>query len=304
MRKRDWVLFVILPFFATWSFDRVTKIWAENLEGFSFHGPVGFVLYHNHGAILGLFSTLPAVLRIVSLSTGGAFLIFTFFVLQYLLPIRSSMLRAGMSVLLGGILGNVTDRILWGYVVDFLVLGTPENYTPFVFNMADVLQWLGYVMIVIALIKDGKILWPEQNLRKSYWINPKYQIQYCLKLLGFGISFAVIVGVYSYTFMKVTINSLIGEQPAIEAKYLIPFLITFFAISATFCILLFIVGLVFSHRAAGPVYAFEKFLEDLLDGKTRNLKLRAGDDFGHLEQLAAQLTDKLNKQKSKKSDSA
>ena len=111
MRKRDWLWLVTLPLLGTWFIDRVSKMWAENLEGFTFHGPIGTVLYHNHGAILGLFSTLPAVLRIVSLSTGGAFLIFTFFVLQYLLPIRSSILRAGMAVLLGGILGNVTESL-------------------------------------------------------------------------------------------------------------------------------------------------------------------------------------------------
>lgn len=295
MKKRDWVYFVILPLFITWGLDRVSKMWAENLQGFEFHGPIGTVLHHNHGAILGLFSNLPPVLRIVSLSTGGAFLIFTFFTLQYLLPIRSSLLRSGMSVLLGGILGNVTDRIVWGYVIDFLVIGTREAFTPFVFNVADVLQWVGYGMIVIALVKDGKILWPEQNLRKSYWINPKYQLNYCAKLVGFGISFAIIAGVYSYTFMKVAIQSLVGEKAAANDQFLIPFVFTFIAVSATFNILLFMVGLILSHRAAGPVYAFEKFLEDLIEGKTRNLKLRAGDDFTHLEELAKELTDKLHK---------
>lgn len=298
MKKRDWFLLVIFPLLATWGADRVTKLLAENIHGFDFYGPVGLVLHHNHGAILGLFSNLPAVLRIVSLSTGGAFLIFTFFVIQYLLPIRSSLLRAGMSILLGGILGNVSDRIIWGYVVDFLVLGTPQRFTPFVFNVADVLQWVGYLMIVTALIKDGKILWPEQNLRKSYWINPQYQIRYCIKLVGFGVSFALIAGIYSYTFMKVSIESLIGEQPAIEARYLIPFIITFCAVSAIFCILLFMVGLILSHRAAGPIYAFEKFLQDMIEGKTRQLKLRAGDEFPHLENLAKELADKLNKRNS------
>lgn len=298
MKKRDWFLLVIFPLLATWGADRITKLLAENIHGFDFYGPIGLVLHHNHGAILGLFSNLPAVLRIVSLSTGGAFLIFTFFVIQYLLPIRSSLLRAGMSILLGGILGNVSDRIIWGYVVDFLVLGTPQRFTPFVFNVADVLQWVGYLMIVTALIKDGKILWPEQNLRKSYWINPQYQIRYCIKLVGFGVSFALIAGIYSYTFMKVSIESLIGEQPAIEARYLIPFIITFCAVSAIFCILLFMVGLVLSHRAAGPIYAFEKFLQDMIEGKTRQLKLRAGDEFPHLETLAKELADKLNKRNS------
>ncbi|RYZ82412.1 MAG: signal peptidase II, partial [Proteobacteria bacterium] len=181
MRKIDWVL-VIVPFFITWGIDRLTKAWALGLTGVKFHGPLGFVLHHNHGAMLGLFSDLPAVLRIVSLSTGGAFLICSYGIIQYLLPIRGLMLRSGLSVLLGGILGNVADRIIYGYVIDFLVIGTPTLSSP-AFNMADALQWVGYAMIVFSIIRDGDALWPEHNSRKVYWINRKFQLKYCLILM-------------------------------------------------------------------------------------------------------------------------
>src|SRR5437868_2838520 len=118
--KRHWLLVVILPFLGAWGIDRITKVFAEKVSGFLMYGPFGITLHHNHGALLGLFSDLPAVLRIVSLSTGGAFLIFTFFILQYLLPTKSFKLRGGMSLLMGGIIGNVTDRILYGYVIDYI----------------------------------------------------------------------------------------------------------------------------------------------------------------------------------------
>jgi len=150
MRKRDWLL-VTLPLILTWLIDRVTKIAASNMPGSSTHGPVSFILHHNHGAMLGLFSDLPAVLRIVSLSTGGAFLICSYAIIQYLLPIRSLVLRSGLSILLGGILGNVADRIIYGYVIDFIVLGSPSLSSP-AFNMADALQWVGYGLIVFAII--------------------------------------------------------------------------------------------------------------------------------------------------------
>ena len=149
MKKRDWLL-VIAPLMFTWFIDRITKIWASSLVGYHDYGFVGFTLHHNHGAMLGLFSDLPPVLRIVSLSTGGAFLTFTYFIIQYLLPIRSIPLRAGMSMLLGGILGNVSDRIVWGYVVDFLVFRY-DRFTSPAMNLADVLQWVGYFLIVYAL---------------------------------------------------------------------------------------------------------------------------------------------------------
>ena len=55
-----------------------------------------------------------------------------------------------------------------------------------------------------------------------------------------------------------------------------------------------VVGLILSHRAAGPLYAFERFLNDHMEGKKSRLKLRTGDDFRHLEQLANRLSEEIN----------
>ncbi len=291
MKKREWLI-VLLPLFATWGIDRITKYLAVDITGINFYGPLGLVLHHNHGAMLGLFSDLPPVLRIVSLSTGGAFLLFSFGIIQYLLPIKSLVLRTGMSILLGGILGNVTDRIIWGYVVDFIILGTPEFKSP-AFNLADALQWVGYAMIVLALIRESEILWPANNVRKRYWVNPKFQIRYCLTLMGVGAGFSVISAVYSYTFLRVTIIDLVGNNVRLLDQFLIPFIITFTIVSFFFIAILFLLGRILSHRTAGPLYAFERFLDDLMDGKIRPLKLRAGDEFKHLEEVAVELSQKI-----------
>ncbi len=288
MIRKHWILAVLLPLFGSWLIDRISKELASGLTEYKFYGPFGLVLHHNHGAVLGLFSELPAILRIVSLSTGGAFLIFSFFIIQYLLPTKSLTLRTGMSFLMGGIIGNVTDRILTGYVIDFLIIGNLDRSTP-AFNFADAIQWVGYFMIVFAMVKEGKNLWPENNLRKSYWVNPKFQLAYCFKLIGLGLGFAIIAATYSYTYFKVTIIELIGHQEVVENKFLFPFLITFLVVTLSFMTILFLVGLILSHRSAGPLYAFEKFLEDLTTGNVRDLKLRAGDEFVHLEHLAKKL---------------
>ncbi len=290
MKKRDWLI-ITLPLIAVWLVDRLTKMWATDLIGYKDYGLIGFVLHHNHGAMLGLFSELPPVLRVVSLSTGGAFLLFTYLIIQYLLPIRSLMLRCGMSMLLGGILGNVTDRIIWNYVVDFLVFRYNRFLSP-AMNLADILQWVGYGMIVYALFKEGKILWPEQNNRKSFWINAKYQLKYCSILSLFGFALCTIIGVFSYTYLRVSLESL-KKLSKIQIDHLMqPYVITFLIISSAICSVLFLVGLVLSHRSAGPVYAFENFLTDLINGKYRKLKLRQGDEFTHLEEVADQFAEK------------
>ncbi len=295
MSKRDWFLVVSL-ILIVWGLDRVTKIWAlEAIVGFKFYGPVGFVLHRNPGAMLGMFSDLPPILRVVSLSTGGAFLIFIYTFIQYLLPKRSLGLRSGMSILLGGILGNVHDRIIWGSVVDFITFGSREGATP-AFNVADALQWVGYGLIVVNLIKDGNQLWPNENERKQMWVNPRFQRQYIFKLLTIGSGFAAICGVFSFTYLKVTIDDLvIGRSSTIENKFIIPFLITFACISIIFLISLFILGRILSHRMAGPLYAFENYLRDLAKGNDRKFKLRAGDNFTHLEGVAKEIKTELLK---------
>ncbi|MBO9668558.1 MAG: signal peptidase II [Bdellovibrio sp.] len=291
MKKREWLI-VILPLVATWLVDRVTKMWATDITQVMSFGPLHFVLHHNHGAMLGLFSDLPSVLRIVSLSTGGAFLLCTYALIQYLLPIKSLTLRTGLSILIGGIIGNVTDRIIWGYVVDFIVLGTPTLSSP-AFNLADALQWVGYALIVYAIIREGELLWPENNARKKYWVNISFQLKYCFILMAVGLSLTLISLVFSYTYLRVTIQELVGNNQFLLNKFLVPYVITFTVICIAFCAILFAVGRVISHRIAGPLYAFERYLQDALSGTAKPLKLRTGDEFRHLEILAEQVHERL-----------
>lgn len=287
MKKSEWFI-VLFPLFAVWIVDHLSKRWAMDLVGVHNYGILTLILRHNPGVMLGLFSDLPAVLRVVTLSTGGAFLVASYAIIQYLLPIKSLKLRLGLSILLGGIIGNVTDRIIWGHVIDFLVIGK-GNFSTAAFNVADALQWVGYFLIVAAIIRDSELLWPENNSRKRLWINPRYQIKYSVLLMSVGLSLTLIGAVFAYTYLRVTIHELIGNNIVISNRFLIPFVITYIVISLAFCCILFLFGRILSHRSAGPIYAFEKYCEDLMIGKDRSLKLRAGDDFKDLEDLAEKI---------------
>jgi signal peptidase II len=290
MNKHDWSKhFLLLGLL--WGIDFLTKWLAmkyvSNPHQF---GIFSIVLHYNPGVMLGTFSGLPPVLRVVSLSTGGAFLFCIYLALQYLIPMPALKLRYGMTILLSGIIGNVTDRIIRGAVADFLVVGWPGLQTA-AFNFADAIQWVGYGLIVYFLIREGHLFWPEQNERKKLWINPSFQLKYVITLQAIAFGFLVIMGVFFYTYLKITIDDLAIVNPmAAENRFLQPFFITFVVIAISFLSILFILARQLSHRTAGPLYAFEKYLADLLDGKTRKFKLRAGDEFPHLEELA----DKLN----------
>lgn len=293
MNKKDWAI-VFVPLLAVLFGDHLTKYLVQTYSIKYQWNFFYITLYFNKGAMLGLFSDLPPILRIVSLSTGGAFLFFTYVIIQYLLPVKSLILRAGMSILMGGILGNVIDRILYGHVVDFLYLNYNGIHTG-VFNVADFIQWIGYFMIVYVLFKDGDILWPKNNVRKFQWINPSFQLRYCFILSFAGIGFSLIAGVLSYTFLRFVVIDLVGDSSTDLDRFLIPFVWTFAIVSVTFSAMLFLLGKFLSHRIAGPVYAFERFVSDFIDGKHRPLKLRKGDDFKNLENLAEQISQKLDR---------
>src|SRR5690606_26770026 len=106
--------------------------------------------------------------------------------------------------------------IMYGEVVDFFLIGSPNASTP-AFNFADAIQWVGYFLVVYGLIRDGNLFWPDTNVRKTLWINPPFQLRYCLTIVSMGFCFSVISGVFAYTFLKMTIDNLVpGPNREIE----------------------------------------------------------------------------------------
>jgi signal peptidase II len=56
-------------------------------------------------------------------------------------------------LLIGGALANVVDRVLYGFVLDFLNMSCCGINNPFVFNLADVFIFAGAIGLVLF---DGK----------------------------------------------------------------------------------------------------------------------------------------------------
>jgi signal peptidase II len=91
---------------------------------------------HNPGGAFGFLSGVSAEVRsllfvAVSLLATGLILYF-----YWQTPIRQRFLAVGLSLLFGGAVGNLVDRIRFGIVVDFLDLYAGELHWP-AFNVAD-----------------------------------------------------------------------------------------------------------------------------------------------------------------------
>lgn len=61
---------------------------------------------------------------------------------------ESWKMQASAGLLIGGALGNIADRLLYGYVLDFLNVSCCGINNPFVFNVADVFIFAGVAGLV------------------------------------------------------------------------------------------------------------------------------------------------------------
>lgn len=61
---------------------------------------------------------------------------------------KKNLFCTALSCILGGALGNVLDRVLHGYVIDFLLFHWQEWYFP-AFNIADIAITIGAALLII-----------------------------------------------------------------------------------------------------------------------------------------------------------
>lgn len=63
--------------------------------------------------------------------------------------------RIGFTLILGGALGNVIDRVRLGYVVDYILVHT-QSWSFAVFNLADVFISLGAALVIAQELIDWR----------------------------------------------------------------------------------------------------------------------------------------------------
>ncbi len=105
----------------------------------------------NTGAAWGILSNGTLVLALLSV-------IFLIIAIKYIYDLKSisklSMFSYGMFI--GGIVGNLVDRVFRNYVIDFLSFNIFGYHFP-VFNIADCFIVISIFLIVIeSLLKEGK----------------------------------------------------------------------------------------------------------------------------------------------------
>ena len=97
-------------------------------------------------SILGGYSLVFIIIGIVAI----------FYINKYFIKdINKTIGFLGISLLVGGILGNLCDRIARGYVIDFLSFKFGNYYFP-TFNLADTFICIGVLFVIIDFIRGDK----------------------------------------------------------------------------------------------------------------------------------------------------
>jgi signal peptidase II len=108
---------------------------------------------HNEGAAFSFLSNAGGWQRWVFIGLGVAVSAGILVWLRRLPAKGQSLLAAGLSLILGGALGNVVDRVLLGHVVDFIRVHWEDHYFP-AFNVADTAISIGAALIILDNLLD------------------------------------------------------------------------------------------------------------------------------------------------------
>ena len=136
--------------------DQLSKVWIRtNLpEGHSLF-QIGFfqiIHVHNTGAAFGLFRGHTFALTIVAIIAITVILVYTFVGYRHLPWLDSMLGKLALGLILGGTVGNLIDRLRFGYVTDFIGF----SFWP-TFNIADSAVTIGVILFAYSLLRLARV---------------------------------------------------------------------------------------------------------------------------------------------------
>ena len=133
--------------------DQWTKSLASSL--LTYNNPVevfallDWTLLHNKGAAFSFLSNAGGWQRWFFTAISIFASIF-FFIWLMRLPKEQWMVRYSLSFIIAGAIGNLIDRVQYGYVVDFISVHWQQYYYP-AFNIADMAICGGALLMILDL---------------------------------------------------------------------------------------------------------------------------------------------------------
>ena len=157
-RKRNSLITTIV--FLSIALDQISKIWVrKNFESYVENSIIGDVIIlikvENTGAFLGMGSELPEKLRVLLLIVLPIIVLIGISAYTYIDKALDKMSIIGFSLIIGGGVGNIFDRIVYGSVTDFFYLDFWGIFQTGIFNIADLSVTTGMILILISSFKKN-----------------------------------------------------------------------------------------------------------------------------------------------------
>lgn len=137
--------------------DQASKIMADNF--LQYHQPVevmplfNFTLMYNKGAAFSFLADAGGWQRWFFLCLTSAVSIFIVSWLRKLKP-HQILQYVALALILGGAIGNLIDRAIYGHVIDFLDVYFDNHHWP-AFNIADSAITVGAILLIIDTLKNS-----------------------------------------------------------------------------------------------------------------------------------------------------
>jgi signal peptidase II len=122
-----------------------------------------FRMAWNYGVNFGLFANGSDVVRWGLIAVALAISVWVFLWIRRDGANQRAQISAGL--LIGGALGNVIDRIVYGGVADFLNMSCCGIENPYAFNVADIAIFAGALGLVLFTGKPAKVGKPTRKKR-------------------------------------------------------------------------------------------------------------------------------------------
>ena len=140
---KDWVFYLIVG--AVFIFDQISKefirLWMPLGDSWPSTGFLRIVHGTNTGSAFGLFAGFTNLLILASI-LGIAAVLYYF----YRQGNNAIALRISLGLIVGGALGNLFDRVVFGKVVDFISVGWWPS-----FNIADSAISVGMFLLIFII---------------------------------------------------------------------------------------------------------------------------------------------------------
>ena len=242
-------------------------------------------------SISGAFN-MAQYLQLISAFGFSVFFLFLFFVLNWLWTEKQIGIRMGSAFFTAGIMGDGADILIHNNIVNWINIFNRS------FNLTDLYVLTGIFLILFFYIKNRKTFFtPEGKRLRKKLIIEKTQYNFCFYFLFPYLIFTIAFFTFFFAFLKIIFHKFIQIEMGMQSELIMVFSILFIMLSLCFFLTFFAFTLYLSNKLYGPVYAFKKYIREVLKkgSAERPFSIRKGDYFTDLPELAEELKSQLSK---------